>query len=279
LTNIAAYRGAYTTAIVVAYLQEAGCIRVNLSPDAWRKAGDCAAYLDQFWAPVMLGDPHAFAMLLEVDIRRAPAVLVSCITHLSDAFAEQLARRYGAQVIDLYALTEAGIVAVRTPQGHAVLPHDLHVEVLDEHDEPCPTGVVGEVVLTGGRNPFLPLLRYRTGDYAALAWHDGRATLVGLEGRRPVHFPTAARVVHSMEVTRLMRRFPLVQYQLHQNQDGGFRFAYRGMADPQELRDALGALLGTTQPVHVEELPPPTARQRKHIVYHSLHPDAASQTQ
>jgi phenylacetate-CoA ligase len=47
LSNIAAYRGAYTTAIVVAYLQEAGCIRVNLHPEAWCQPVDCPAYLDQ----------------------------------------------------------------------------------------------------------------------------------------------------------------------------------------------------------------------------------------
>ena len=172
----------------------------------------------------MLGDPQAFAALEHIGIERPPQVLVSCIMHLSDALAAQLAARYGCPVIDLYALTEAGIVAVRSPHGHAILPHDLYVEILDEHDEPCPPGVRGEITLTGGRNPFLPLLRYRTGDFASLAWHDGRPTLVGLEGRRPVCFPSGDRIVHSMEVTRLLRKFPLAQYQLHQDEEGGFRF-------------------------------------------------------
>lgn len=277
LTNIADYRGAYTTAIVMAYLQEAGCIRVNLSPEVWRKPGDCRDYLDRWWAPVMLGDPQALAGLAAVGIERPPQVMVSCIMHLADALAAQLAIRYGCPVLDIYALTEAGIVAVKTPEGHAIVPHDLYVEILDEHDEPCPPGTRGEVTLTGGRNPFLPLLRYRTGDFAALAQFGGRPTLVGLEGRQPVSFPIAGgRVVHSMEVTRLARQFPLTQYLLHQDAEGGFRFAYRGGVNEDELRTALFDLLGKPPKLIVEELPPLPPGQRKVPVYQSAHPAASS---
>lgn len=276
LSNIVAYRGAYTTAIVVAYLQEAGCVRVNLVSDVWRSPGDRAAYLDHFWAPVMLGDPQAFAALEGIGFERPPQVLVSCIVEMPDGFAKELSARYGCPVIDLYALTEAGIVAVKTPHGHAILPPDLHVEILDEHDQPCPPGCVGEITLTGGRNPFLPLLRYRTGDYASLAWFDGRPTLVGLEGRRPVCFPTADRLVHSMEVTRLMRKFPLAQYQLHQDEPGGFRFAFRGAAREDELRAALHELLGDGAQLLIERLPA-TAARPKVVVYQSLHPAAGLQ--
>jgi phenylacetate-CoA ligase len=272
LTNIAAYRGAFTTAIVVAYLQEAGCIRVNLEARDWRRPEDCAAYLDEFWAPVMLGDPHSLAALETINIRRAPQVLVSCIMHLSDALSSELSARYGAPVIDLYALTEAGIVAAKTTHGHEILPHDLFVEIIDEHDQPCPPGAIGEIALTGGRNPFLPLLRYRTGDRASLAWRDGRPFLVDLEGRAPVAFPTEERIVHSMEVTRLARRFPLVQYELHQDAEGAFRFGYRGAVSANELREALFDVLGNGARLVVEELPPPTAQRRKSVVYRSLHP-------
>jgi phenylacetate-CoA ligase len=309
LTNIAAYPGAYTTAIVVAWLQEAGCIRVNLNSTAWRQAADCPAFLDRFWSPVMLGDPQAFLELEKIGIERQPQVLVSSIFELSDALAAQFAARYGCPVVDLYALTEAGIVAAKThggtephtnpkrqrgtntnpkrqrgtntnpkrqrgTSGHAILPHDLYVEILDEHDQPCPSGTRGEITLTGGRNPFLPLLRYRTGDYAALAWEEGRPTLVGLEGRAPVSFAVGDRVIHSMEVTRLLRTFPLAQYQLHQDEDGGFRFGYRGGASEVELHEALHALLGQPKQLTLEELPPATAGRRKTVVYRSLHPAA-----
>lgn len=274
LTNIAAYRGAYTTAIVMAFLREAGCIRVNLAPDAWRQPGDCRAYLDRFYAPVMLGDPQAFAALAKVPIERPPELLISCIMHLSDALADQLAKRYGAKVIDLYALTEAGIVAMKTSHGHAILPPDLLVEILDEHDQPCPPGTTGEITLTGGRNPYLPLLRYRTGDYASLAMHDGTPMLVDLQGRKPVCFPIGDRVVHSMEVTRLLRPLPLAQFQLHQDEAGGFRFGYRGAINEAEVRAALHELLGKPERLIVEEMP--LAKHRKVTVYQSLHPAAST---
>ncbi|HTN77168.1 MAG TPA: hypothetical protein VL096_18035 [Pirellulaceae bacterium] len=278
LSNIVAYRGAYTTAIVISYLQEAGCIRVNLSPEVWRQPRDCAQYLDRFWAPVMLGDPQAFAALESVAIERPPQVFVSSILHMPDAFAARLTARYGCPVVDLYALTEAGIVAVKTPHGHQILPHDLYVEILDEHDVPCPTGVRGEVTLTGGQNPFLPLLRYRTGDYASLAWHAGQPTLVGLEGRQPVCFPTPNGVVHSMEVTRLMRQHPVVQYQLHQDSAGGFTFRYRGFVDESELQAALFELLGKPARLDITALPPSDKARRKLLVYRSDHPAATTLT-
>jgi phenylacetate-CoA ligase len=270
LSHLAAYRGAYTTAIVVAFLQEAGCVRVNLHPEAWNRPADCRAYLDRFAAPVMLGDPQAFESLTGVGIEHPPRAMVSSIAHLSDALTADLTRRYGCPVLDVYALTEAGIVAVRTSHGHAVLPHDLHAEVLDEHDQPVADGQRGEVVLTGGRNPYLPLLRYRTGDFASLAWHAGRPVLVELEGRQPVIFPVGSgRIVHSMEVTRLLRRFPLTHYQLHQDADGGFRFSYRGFVTEDELGAALRELLGGRPALTVEVLPAAADARRKVEVYRS----------
>ena len=275
LTNIASYRGVYTTAIVVSYLAEAGCIRVNLHPEPWRQPEDRAAYLDEFWAPVMLGDPVAFAALDKVPIERPPQVLLSCIMELSDAFAAKLRVRYGCEVLDLYALTEAGIIAMKQPAGHVILPHDLYVEILDEHDQPCSAGTPGEITLTGGRNPYLPLLRYRTGDTAALSWIDGQPTLIGLQGRQPVSFPIGDRVVHSMEVTRALRPFPLAQFQLQQDQAGDFQFRYRGSVDELELRDALRSLLGSKAQLTMSEMPMAAATAPKLIVYHSDHPAAS----
>lgn len=282
LTNIADYRGAYTTAIVVAYLEEAGCVRVNLRAEDWREPEDCRQYLDRWHAPVMLGDPLAFASLLGVGLRVSPQVLVSSVMQLSDGLAEKLRSKFGCEVLDLYALTEAGIVAVGTDRGHEVLPHDVYVEVLDEHDQPCGPGQRGEVTITGGRNPFAPLLRYRTGDFASLerivARSDARpdeppgerTVLVGLEGRPPVEFLTAAGdIVHSMEVSRGLRRFPLIQFQLHQDRGKGFHFRFRGDVSVAEVREHLYDLLGRPALLTIEPLPPLEPGQRKVLQYSS----------
>lgn len=274
LLNVAAYSGAYTTAIVMAYLAESGCIRINLTRDAWRSETDCENYLNAFAAPVVLGDPQSLSTLMTIDLQQTPRVLLSSIFEMSDGVATKLGDHFGCPVLDLYAMTEAGIVAVKTKHGHRLLSPDLFVEILDEHDQPCRPGTVGEITLTGGRNPFLPLLRYRTGDFAALDWIDGSPTLIHLQGRRPVCFPVGDRQVHSMEVTRLLRRFPLIQYQLHQNRSGHFRFRYRGAAETTELEDALRSLLGAHSRVVIEPLPEPTAERRKWVVYTSDHPAA-----
>jgi phenylacetate-CoA ligase len=269
LTNIAAYRGAYTTAIVVAYLQEAGCIRVNLHEEAWHQPEHCRAYLDRWATPVMLGDPQAFAALENVAIRNPPSAMLSSIMHLSDAFAEQLTARYCCPIIDLYALTEAGIVARRTPVGHEILPPDLYVEILNDEDEPCPPGVRGEIALTGGRNPYCPLLRYRTGDYASLTWIGGRPVLVDFEGRRPVWFYSAKQEpVHSMEVSRRLRSLSLAQFALRQDEAGNLHFGRRGFVDDDEVRTALAELFGPAG-VTIYDLPAPSANGRKVRVYES----------
>ena len=63
LTNIAAYQDAFTTAIVVSYLQESGCVRVNLHPSAWRSPEDCAKYLNGVAVSHLAGRPHRFCGL------------------------------------------------------------------------------------------------------------------------------------------------------------------------------------------------------------------------
>ncbi len=221
ITNIAAYSGAFTTAIVIAYLQEAGCVRVNLDPSAWRNLADREAYLNTWRAPIWLGDPVAYGVMETLQIDYQPQAIISSIMHLSDAYRDRLEQKYQCPVIDLYAMTEAGIIAARDQNGHRILAPDLYVEILDELDRPCAPGERGEITLTGGRNPYLPLLRYRTGDYAALTVIDGHRVLLGLEGRQPENYQASdGRMVHSMELTRLMRQHPVHRYQMLKSEPG-----------------------------------------------------------
>ncbi|MGV8042044.1 MAG: hypothetical protein AB2L07_18940 [Thermoanaerobaculaceae bacterium] len=89
---------------------------------------------------------------------------------------------------------ETGPVACSCPAGELhVLPPDLHVEVVRPDGGPAAPGERGEVTVSGGRNPLLPLLRYRTGDFARMACEpcgcgDPAPRLLGLAGREPVLF-------------------------------------------------------------------------------------------
>jgi len=270
ITNVAAYRGAFTTAIVVAYLEEAGCVRVNLDLSAWRQPSDCVRFINEWKSPVWLGDPIAYATMLKMDVDHAPKAIVSSIMRMPDLLGAQLQARFGCPVLDLYALTEVGILAVRTERGHEVLPHDVYVEIVDLDDSEVRDGQRGEVTVTCARNPYMPLLRYRTGDFASMERVDGRVFLVGLEGRSPVLFPLpSGRVVHSMEVTRLMRTIPILQYSLHQAKDGSFKFGYRGLFDTQLLKHRLSQLLEHPESLEFIEMPAPTITTTKVLEYHS----------
>jgi phenylacetate-CoA ligase len=174
--------------------------------------------------------------------------------HLSPSYADKLGQRYGCPVLDLYAMTEAGIIAAGTSVGHRILAHDLFVEILDDEDRRCPHGVRGEIALTGGRNPYLPLLRYRTGDHASLNLIDGHRVLIEFEGRQPVEYRSSdGRSIHSMELTRLMRRFPVHRYQMQEISQHRYELLVRGDLDRETFEKEVAQLFGRSTTVVYEE--------------------------
>jgi phenylacetate-CoA ligase len=75
--------------------------------------------------------------------------------------------------------------------------------------------------VTGGFNFCLPLIRYRTGDHAALGLVRGEPVLLGLAGRRPVRFRARdGRWLNNIDVSHALRHLPLSQFGLHQSADG-----------------------------------------------------------
>jgi phenylacetate-CoA ligase len=156
-------------------------------------------------------------------------------------------------VIDWYSLTETGPLGYACPQGHGYhwLPHDVHLETLDGNGRPT-TGI-GEITVTGGRNPFIPLLRYRTGDWGRIDFTpcscgDPMPRLMELEGRSPVVFRAANGMrVTTQDVATVLRRYPLVQHRFVQNEDGACELTYRTLTSAAwprgELEAELRALL------------------------------------
>src|SRR5439155_1034022 len=142
-------------------------------------------------------------------------------------------------------------VADATAGGHALLQHCMYVEIVDPHGRPLPPGQRGEVTLSGGFNFCLPLLRYRTGDYAALSFAGPEPVLVGLEGRPPVRFRTmAGESINNIEVTHVLQPFAISQYTLHQGQDGSLSMRVAGsLHELDAARKALLGLFGPGQPI------------------------------
>jgi phenylacetate-CoA ligase len=171
---------------------------------------------------------------------------------------ERLESRFGCPVLDLYSLNEAGPVAVADPaaRGHVLLQHRLYVEVVDADGHPLAPGERGEVTLTGGFNFCLPLLRYRTGDYAALRFDGTQVVLAGLEGRPPVRFRTMrGEWLNNIEVTHALQRFALSQFTVHQNSDGGLTLRLAGAgADVDSVRKVILELFGPGQRFDLQDV-------------------------
>jgi phenylacetate-CoA ligase len=250
-------RRTYTYAAVSAVLGQAGFVKVNLNPDDWREAGDRAAYLDDCNPEIYTGDPIAFAELARLPLRSRPKALVSTAMTLTAGLRRSLEDRFGCPVLDLYSMNESGPIGVGSDLSglrHRLLQPHLFVEILDKDGHPCPRG---EVTLSGGFNPFLPLIRYRTGDTAGLVFEGDTPALVGLEGRPPVVFRAFdGRPINNVDVSNALRPLPIVQFHLHQFADGSLRLGLRGEhVDAEDVRARLLDLFGAGQRLAVEDLP------------------------
>jgi phenylacetate-CoA ligase len=136
-----------------------------------------------------------------------------------------------------------------------LLQPQLYVEILDAEGRPCAPGEWGEVTLTGGLNFYLPLLRYRTNDYASLEWHEDVPMLVGLEGRPPVLFRGVGGPISPLDVSKTLAPFALSQFTLHQSADNSLHMKIRRVGlDLAPLRAALLGLFGPAQTLTLEEV-------------------------
>lgn len=252
-------RRTFTYASVSAYLDGAGFAKINLQPDDWRDPADRAAYLDACQPEVITGDPLAFVELARLPLRWRPKALLSTAMQLLPGLHADLEARFGCPVLDLYAMNECGPIAVGGAfggvRGHGLLQHRLYVEILDAEGRACSPRMRGEIVLTGGFNPFIPLLRYRTGDEARLEFAGSLPVLVDLSGRPPVVFTGASgQAINNIDVTGALRSFALPQYQLHQAGDRSLVLTLPpDTPGHAALRDALRALFGPAQVVRLVE--------------------------
>lgn len=252
-------RKCFTYVSVTPTMDQSGLAKINLHPADWRDPDHRARYLDTLAPEIYTGDPIAFAELANLQLQTRPRALLSTSMTLLTAMRERLEERFGCLVLDLYSMNEAGPVAVADAQagGHVLLQPRLYVEILDEMGRCLPPGERGEVTLTGGFNSYLPLLRYRTGDYAALRFNGLEPVLVGLEGRPPIRFRTMrGEWLNNIEVTHALQRFAIPQFTLSQERDGGLRLRLVGTAAGEiQARAVLLELFGPGQRLTVEQAP------------------------
>ncbi len=123
----------------------------------------------------LLTSPSNLRALLAESERtgRVPDGLRQVITYaesLPGTLRRDLARLWGAPLVDSYSSTEAGAIALQCPAStdgrYHVQSENVLVEVLGDDGRPCAPGETGRVVITPLHNFAMPLLRYELGDYA-----------------------------------------------------------------------------------------------------------------
>lgn len=263
-------RRCFTYVSVTPTMDESGLAKINLHPDDWRDPDDRGRYLDALRPEIYTGDPISFAELAELPLNTRPRALLSTSMTMLPALRRRLEEHFACPVLDLYSLNEAGPIACYDPtaEGHVLLQHRLYLEILDPQGNALPPGQRGEITLTGGFNFCLPLLRYRTGDYASLAFHGHEPVLKNLEGRPPVRFRTrSGEWLNNIEITHELKDLPISQFTLHQRRDGTLQLGLAGTRTrAAEICEKITRLFGIRQRIDVDLI---SAHQDKVIQYSS----------
>lgn len=251
-------RKCFTYVSVTPTMNEAGLAKINLHLDDWRDPADRALYLDDLRPEVLAGDPISFTELLTLGMQWKPRALLCTSMALLPGLRARLEQTFECPVLDLYSMNEAGPIAVFDPDvgGHVLLQNRMFVEVLDENDLRVPEGQRGEVTLTGGFNFCLPLLRYRTGDFASLDFSGPEPVLRGFSGRPPVRYRSAdGSWLNNIEITHAFRDLALPQWSLHQAADGAMTLLHAGPPSAEDdIRKILQRLFGD-MPLRIGALP------------------------
>ncbi len=265
--QVCAQRRTTVYATVHSYLNGAGFAKINLDESGWRRAEHAADYIREMAPQFLSGDPWAYVELMRVAPQARAGALLSTALTLGPALRTQLEMHFGCPVVDVYSLNETGPIGYSSPeypQFFHQLPTDLYLEIVNAAGDPVPDGEVGDLLASGGRNPYLPLLRYRTGDRARIVSRSGTrgdpALLFELiEGRTAVFFRDGAgRRINPIDSGRILRQYPIIQHQLIQRRDFSFDLSLLIAETPPlppaletRLLGELGELFGETTQIRI----------------------------
>ena len=223
------------------YLDGAATLKLNLHENSWREPEDRGTFLKELAPAVLTGCPFSLTVAAELASGLSPQAVFSSATPLSEGLRTRLGEVFGCPVFDVYSLTEAKFIAARSDgSGHDLLGPDMYVEILDSEGRALPAGEKGEIAVTSGRNKYLPLLRYRTGDFAALEFRGSQPFLRDLEGRRDSRVRDGMGKERStLDVVHALRDLPLVGFSFRQDEHHEYQLRYCGNAQREVVREAL----------------------------------------
>ena len=196
---------------------------------------------------------------------------------------------WNAKVFSTYGVTElaASLCECESGLGGHLHPESLFLEALDEAGNPVPDGEVGELTATTFGVEAMPLIRYRTGDFAAIyraPCRCGRHTLrigpiVGRKNQKlklkgTTVFPSALKTI--LEARPEISSYVIIARR-ENNLSDTVEIKFCGGADPAKIIAALkeqfqGAAkvipqITAASPAEIEKLQlPDGARKRRYFV-------------
>ena len=200
-------------------------------------------------------------------LKKSPVKKIICIGEpIRDAvFALNTSGRaieaaWNAKVFSTYGVTELANSLCECAAGRGGHLHEnqLHIEILDDAGRPVPDGEAGEIVATTFGVEAMPLIRYRTGDCAALFTEPCRCgrksprlgPIIGRKNQKLKFkgtslFPSALQTV--LEETRGVETFVVVARAENDLCDS-VEILFHGSATTAALREAIQARTKITSP-------------------------------
>ncbi len=195
-------------------------------------------------------------------------------------------KHWGVKVFSTYGVTElaASLCECESGLGGHLHPELLFLEALDEAGDPVPDGEVGELTATTFGVEAMPLIRYRTGDFAAIyraPCRCGRRTLrIGpIVGRKhqklkikgTTVFPSALKTV--LDASPEISKYAIIARREH-NLSDSVEIIFCSEADSAKVIAALkeqfqGALkvipqITAASPAEMEKLQLPDGARKRH---------------
>ena len=254
------------------YLKGAGIMKINLSEGEWNSKEDRVAFIEKYNPEILTGDPFSFLSLKSLKPKIKPKALISSAMKLQPSVEKELSEYFDCPVIDIYSMTECRMIAYREGEMYRSIRPDLFFEIFSPEDDVLlPENTFGELVITGGNNPFLPLLRYRTGDYCKLKVIDGIQYLYSLEARVPVLFyGEGKKLINNIDISRALVGFPLVGFNLHQNKDSSLQFKGWSEHDiTQKIEEVIMEIFGDSITMSIELTSPAELKKNEKVTNYS----------
>ena len=132
--------------------------------------------INSFKPAVIVGYPSSLEAFAEfvLDGKRKihkPNGIITSGETLFEPQRKRIEEAFGCKVMNRYGSREMGNIASECPHQNGLHIHEDHVivEILNENQEPCKAGELGEIVVTDLDNFGFPMIRYRIGDLGSFA--------------------------------------------------------------------------------------------------------------